>query len=246
MEQSVCLYNRLEAYSVPAGYMLAWSTLLLFPPLPHCHHDGTTRNHVVGLDCGEVSVAASAGVRTMTRGKLPPLCTPSPPSIRQRLVSYNYTRNVFKLSTFCPSLAIMASTSLHPSLTRSSVEAAHTLIKPHIHDTPVLTNTTLTTIASTPQTAEALQGTQWEDQEPAKPKINLFFKCENFQRIGAFKVRGAFHAVTRLIETEGLDEVRRKGVVTHSSGKPIFFLSSLSLLNYPLPLPQKKKHSPRI
>ncbi|EUC33750.1 hypothetical protein COCCADRAFT_36499 [Bipolaris zeicola 26-R-13] len=112
----------------------------------------------------------------------------------------------------------MASTQIHHSLTRSNVEAAHALIKPHIHDTPVLTNTTLSNLASTPQTAEALKGTQWEGQEPAHPKISLFFKCENFQRIGAFKVRGAFHAVTRLIEKEGIDEVRKKGVVTHSSG----------------------------
>ncbi|EUC49364.1 hypothetical protein COCMIDRAFT_84745 [Bipolaris oryzae ATCC 44560] len=112
----------------------------------------------------------------------------------------------------------MASIQIHPSLTRSNVEAAHALIKPHIHDTPVLTNTTLSNLASTPQTAEALKGTQWEGQKPAHPKINLFFKCENFQRIGAFKVRGAFHAVTRLIEKEGIDEVRKKGVVTHSSG----------------------------
>lgn len=112
----------------------------------------------------------------------------------------------------------MASTQIHPSLTRSNVEAAHALIKPHIHDTPVLTNTTLSNLASTPQAAEALEGTQWEGQEPVHPKINIFFKCENFQRIGAFKVRGAFHAVTRLIEKEGIDEVRKKGVVTHSSG----------------------------
>ena len=48
--------------------------------------------------------------------------------------------------------------------------------------------------------------------------MKLFFKCENLQRIGAFKVRGAFHAVTRLIEKEGLEQVQRKGVVTHSSG----------------------------
>jgi threonine dehydratase len=107
----------------------------------------------------------------------------------------------------------------HASLTRASVEAAHALIKPHIHDTPVLTNTTLNNLANTPQTSEALEGTQWEGQDPAKPKVNLFFKCENFQRIGAFKVRGAFHAVKRLIEQEGLEEVQRKGVVTHSSGK---------------------------
>ncbi|KAJ4361962.1 hypothetical protein N0V83_010903 [Neocucurbitaria cava] len=103
-------------------------------------------------------------------------------------------------------------------LTRESVEAAHKLIQPHIHRTPVLTNTTLSNLASTPQTAEALKGTQWEGQEPAKPKIKLFFKCENFQKIGAFKVRGAFHAVIRLIEEQGIDEVRKRGVVTHSSG----------------------------
>lgn len=103
-------------------------------------------------------------------------------------------------------------------LTRESVIAAHELIKPHIHLTPVQTNTTLSNLASTPQTAEALKGTPWEGQQPARPKIKLFFKCENFQRIGAFKVRGAFHAVKRLIEKEGLDEVRQKGVVTHSSG----------------------------
>ena len=103
-------------------------------------------------------------------------------------------------------------------LTRDSIVAAHNLIKPHIHTTPVLTNTTLSNIASTPQSAEALKGTQWEGQEPAKPKIRLFFKAENFQKIGAFKVRGAFHAVLRLIEERGIEDVREKGVVTHSSG----------------------------
>lgn len=103
-------------------------------------------------------------------------------------------------------------------MTRASIEAAHALIKPYIHRTPVLTNTTLSTLALTPQTPDALKGTQWEGHEPAKPKMRLFFKCENFQRIGAFKVRGAFHAVLRLVEERGIEEVRRTGVVTHSSG----------------------------
>jgi threonine dehydratase len=114
-------------------------------------------------------------------------------------------------------MTMSSDTSSRP-LTRASVIAAKTLINPHIHRTPVLTNTTLSTLASTPQTPEALQGTQWEGQTPSNPKIRLFFKCENFQRIGAFKVRGAFHAVLRLIEEKGLEEVRKKGVVTHSSG----------------------------
>src|SRR5512139_927691 len=41
----------------------------------------------------------------------------------------------------------------------------------------------------------------------------LFLKCENLQRVGAFKFRGAYNAVSRLS-----DEERRRGVITHSSG----------------------------
>ena len=51
--------------------------------------------------------------------------------------------------------------------------------------------------------------------------MRLFFKCENFKRIGAFKVRGAFHAVRRLIDERGIEDVRASGVITHSSGKSI-------------------------
>jgi threonine dehydratase len=98
-------------------------------------------------------------------------------------------------------------------LTRESVQKAHEIVRPHVHLTPVYTNTTLSNLASTPQSAEALVGTKWEGNTPAHPKINFFFKCENLQRIGAFKVRGAFHAISRLPE-----EIRQKGIVTHSSG----------------------------
>ena len=114
----------------------------------------------------------------------------------------------------------MADPSKSPPLTRPSVIAAHALIKPHIHETPVLTNTTLSTLASTPQSAAALEGTPWAGQEPAKPVIRLWFKCENLQKVGAFKIRGAFHALTRLVEEEGWEEGggRTRGVVTHSSG----------------------------
>ena len=41
----------------------------------------------------------------------------------------------------------------------------------------------------------------------------MFLKCENLQRVGAFKFRGAYNAVSRLS-----DEERRRGVITHSSG----------------------------
>ena len=100
----------------------------------------------------------------------------------------------------------------HP-LNRASVQEAHQKISMHIHRTPVLTSTTLSVLVSTPQSAEALVGTPYQGQTPARPRMNLFFKCENYQRIGAFKARGAFHALSCLTEDE-----LSKGVVTHSSG----------------------------
>ncbi|KAK0666287.1 putative serine racemase [Cercophora samala] len=102
------------------------------------------------------------------------------------------------------------------TLTLSSVKEAHALIKPFIHQTPVLTSTYLNTLASTPQTPEALSATEWSGQAPARPTLRLHFKCENFQRIGAFKARGAFHAIERLKQSPDFDPSR--GVVTHSSG----------------------------
>ncbi|KAE9973552.1 hypothetical protein BLS_003551 [Venturia inaequalis] len=107
----------------------------------------------------------------------------------------------------------MSAIETTPPLTRTSVQEAHALIKPYIHLTPTITSTTLTTIASTPQSPSTLVDTEWEGQTPANPVIRFFFKCENQQRIGAFKARGAFHALARL-GVEG----RRGGVVTHSSG----------------------------
>ncbi|OJJ69523.1 hypothetical protein ASPBRDRAFT_198178 [Aspergillus brasiliensis CBS 101740] len=104
------------------------------------------------------------------------------------------------------------------SLTPSAVHAAYSLIQPYVHRTPLLTCQTLNTIASAPQSPEALTGTPYEGQAPANPKFRFFFKCENYQRIGAFKARGAFHALLRLIAERGKEEVQKRGVITHSSG----------------------------
>ncbi|QIW94819.1 hypothetical protein AMS68_000337 [Peltaster fructicola] len=126
----------------------------------------------------------------------------------------------------------MADLSTCPPLTRGSVQGAHKKIKQYIHLTPVATCQTIDTIASTAQAQRcpstgtnvlsetAPHGTQHDNAASytAKPKVKLFFKCENQQRIGAFKARGAFHALSRLIEVNGLEAVREKGVVTHSSG----------------------------
>ncbi|HWY41812.1 MAG TPA: pyridoxal-phosphate dependent enzyme [Chthoniobacterales bacterium] len=71
------------------------------------------------------------------------------------------------------------------------IRAAHERIRPYIHRTPVLTSSRL-------------------DQASG---AKLFFKCENFQKIGAFKARGATNAVFSLD-----DVTAKRGVATHSSG----------------------------
>lgn len=82
---------------------------------------------------------------------------------------------------------------------RNSLEGVLKNIKPYIHRTPVLTSHLINEIAGG----------------------ELFFKCENFQKMGAFKMRGAANAILNLPE-----EKREKRVVTHSSGN---FAQALSL-----------------
>ena len=72
-------------------------------------------------------------------------------------------------------------------------------IKPYILETPILTSNLLNEIVG----------------------CNIFFKCENFQKMGAFKMRGAMNAILNLSEGQ-----KDKGVVTHSSGN---FAQALSL-----------------
>ncbi len=82
--------------------------------------------------------------------------------------------------------------------TFDDVVAAHERIGPYIHRTPVLTSSFLNELTG----------------------AELFFKCENFQKAGAFKVRGASNAVFGLS-----DEGARNGVCTHSSGNHALSLS---------------------
>lgn len=107
----------------------------------------------------------------------------------------------------------MADISQCLPLTRQSVQQVHRCIEPYIHLTPVLTSTTLNNIASTPQSPEVLKGTENEGEKSSKPTFKLFFKCENLQKIGAFKARGAYYALSRLSEGQ-----KKVGVITHSSG----------------------------
>lgn len=76
-------------------------------------------------------------------------------------------------------------------ITRQDIEAAHLRIQPYVTNTPVLTSDVL----------DELVGAK------------LYFKCENLQKIGAFKARGAMNAILSLAP-----DALSKGVATHSSG----------------------------
>jgi threonine dehydratase len=75
--------------------------------------------------------------------------------------------------------------------TYTDVQAAAERIRGHANRTPVLTSRRVN----------------------SELAASVFFKCENFQRMGAFKFRGAFNALSRFDE-----EQRRNGVITYSSG----------------------------
>src|SRR5215831_1976783 len=72
-----------------------------------------------------------------------------------------------------------------------SIQAAHERLAPHIHRTPVLTSESLSNMAG----------------------AELFFKCENLQKTGSFKIRGATNAILSMSDSEVA-----RGIVTQSSG----------------------------
>jgi len=76
-------------------------------------------------------------------------------------------------------------------ITKEAIELAEKTIKPYIHRTPVLTNKSINEMTG----------------------IDFYFKCENFQKIGAFKIRGGMNAALSLNATQ-----LKNGIATHSSG----------------------------
>ena len=84
-------------------------------------------------------------------------------------------------------------------MTRKNLIDCHNRIKPFIHNTPVLTSNQINKMTGS----------------------EIYFKCDNFQKMGAFKMRGATNAILQLS-----DENKKNGVVTHSSGN---FAQALSL-----------------
>lgn len=92
-------------------------------------------------------------------------------------------------------------------ISKSDLTAVHQRIQAYIHKTPVITSRLLDEVSG----------------------ASLFFKCENFQRMGAFKMRGAANAILNLPK-----EQQEKGVVTHSSGN---FAQAVSLAAKSLGVP---------
>lgn len=76
-------------------------------------------------------------------------------------------------------------------ITKENLQETHLRIQAFIHRTPVMSSQLINEIAG----------------------AEIYFKCENFQKMGAFKMRGATNAILQLSETE-----RQFGVATHSSG----------------------------
>ncbi|MDQ3393643.1 MAG: threonine/serine dehydratase [Bacteroidota bacterium] len=76
-------------------------------------------------------------------------------------------------------------------ITYEDIQLAHRRIKPYIHKTPVLTSKSINNIIG----------------------CEVYFKCENFQKVGAFKMRGATNAILLLSTFD-----KQHGVATHSSG----------------------------
>lgn len=84
-------------------------------------------------------------------------------------------------------------------MTKEALVDCHKRIQPFIHRTPVISSQLINEMLS----------------------ASIVFKCENFQKMGAFKMRGATNAIMQLSESQ-----QEKGVVTHSSGN---FAQALSL-----------------
>ncbi|MCB0382198.1 MAG: pyridoxal-phosphate dependent enzyme [Psychroserpens sp.] len=84
-------------------------------------------------------------------------------------------------------------------MTKEELTNCYDRIQPFIHHTPILTSSLINKLV----------------------EAQLFFKCENFQRAGAYKIRGATNAIMQLTQSQ-----QQNGVVTHSSGN---FAQALSL-----------------
>ena len=117
----------------------------------------------------------------------------------------------------CDTLSRIASTpqvlsitsSISPHTNGTALEAVHEPAAAFVDGN----KTKETHISESSQTQQRDDSREPRSKKLTHPNMNLFFKCENYQKIGAFKARGAFHALSRLTDGE-----LENGVITHSSG----------------------------
>jgi len=88
------------------------------------------------------------------------------------------------------------------------VRQAHSLISPQIVRTPVITSKTISDLALEPKGARSYRD--------GSSELRLYFKCENLQKAGSFKIRGAIHVLAKLDNA-----CLTKGLVSHSTGESL-------------------------
>jgi len=101
----------------------------------------------------------------------------------------------------------------------ADIELAYTIVKPVVHKTPLLTSRGMNDICGN----------------------EVFLKAENFQRVGAFKIRGAYNKIVSLTQDE-----KRQGVVAHSSGNHAQGVALAAKLLQVKAVVVMPKNSPRI
>ena len=111
-------------------------------------------------------------------------------SLKEKVNSLKTTEETKELNCPLEGTLGVCSESNKDSIKQTLIEV-HNRIKPFIHKTPVLSSSLINEMVG----------------------ADIVFKCENFQKMGAFKMRGAANAILSLS-----DEERQRGVVTHSSG----------------------------
>ena len=104
-------------------------------------------------------------------------------------------------------------------ISMSDIQLAYSIVKPVVHRTPLLRSRSLN----------------------AQCANEVFLKAENFQRIGAFKIRGAYNKIASLTEEE-----KQKGIVAHSSGNHAQGVALAAKLLHVKAVVVMPKNSPRI
>lgn len=100
-----------------------------------------------------------------------------------------------------------------PIIEIDAIRKAYAIIRKQAYETPV---------HKCPELSKEVQDAIFNDHDARVPMVELFFKCENLQKAGSFKFRGAYHFLSQLSE-----KALRAGIVSYSTGtaKPDYLFS---------------------